>query len=535
MKAIIVARVSTEEQKEAGNSLPAQIARLKKHCQNKGFEVAKEFSFDESAYKDQRDDFDGILDFVIEQKEKVAVCFDKVDRLSRNIFDKRVSLLYEKALKDEIELHFVSDGQVINSQLSAVEKFNFSISLGLAKYYSDAISDNVKRAQEQIVRNGKFPGWAPYGYKNITRENDKKDIIVDEFESRVVQKVYEWYATGAYSMNLICDKLKVEYGIKWSKGFLDNVLKNTFYYGLMVWKGKTHKHTYPPIITYALFDQVQQVKAGHNKKKFKYAGLPYVYRGLIRCQHCGLAITPEKHKGHIYYHCTEYNGKHGAKWLREEDITDQLGQVFKKLRLPEPIMDKIVNTLRNVHEDKNQFRDKQLEELSKDRQIYVSRSDNLYVDKLDGRITDDTYDRYYQSFRDKIAEIDARLALLQDAEDNYYITVKYLLDIAKRAYDLFVRSEVEEKRQIIKLVLPNLRMDGKILRFEAQKPFDSLLVFADSQEMLPGLVRFELLRSSFQTQFMGAEADFKMVRDYPANHHHPYIVSCGTLGVCVLH
>ena len=55
-------------------------------------------------------------------------------------------MLYEKALKDEVELHFVSDGQIINSQLSAVEKFNFSISLGLAKYYSDAISDNVKRA-----------------------------------------------------------------------------------------------------------------------------------------------------------------------------------------------------------------------------------------------------------------------------------------------------------------------------------------------------------------------------------------------------
>lgn len=103
MKAIIIARVSTEEQKEAGNSLPAQIARLEKYCQSKNFEIIKKFSFDESAYKDQRDDFDHILDFVIGQKDKVAVCFDKVDRLSRNVFDKRVSLLYEKAIRDEVE------------------------------------------------------------------------------------------------------------------------------------------------------------------------------------------------------------------------------------------------------------------------------------------------------------------------------------------------------------------------------------------------------------------------------------------------
>jgi DNA invertase Pin-like site-specific DNA recombinase len=100
MKSTIIARVSTEEQKEANNSLPAQLFRLKKYCQGKGFTVNQkdEFSFDESAYKDRRNDFDNILDYVISQKEKVAVCFDKVDRLSRNIFDKRVSMLYEKAL-----------------------------------------------------------------------------------------------------------------------------------------------------------------------------------------------------------------------------------------------------------------------------------------------------------------------------------------------------------------------------------------------------------------------------------------------------
>ena len=305
MKAIIIARVSTEEQKEAGNSLPAQTARLEKYCQIKGFEIIRRFSFDESAYKDQRTEFDAILDFVIEQKEKVAVCFDKVDRLSRNIFDKRVPVLYDKALKGEIELHFVSESQVINSQISAVEKFQFNINLGLAKYYSDAISDNVKRAIEQKLRKGEWPGKAPYGYKNVKGDDGKKEIIVDEYPARVVQKVFEWYATSAYSMDLIREKLQKELGLKWSKGFLDNVLKNTFCYGTMLWKSKKYPHKYLPIISQALFEQVKQIKTGFNKKRFKYAGLTYMYRGLIRCGHCALSVTPEKHKGHIYYHCTQ--------------------------------------------------------------------------------------------------------------------------------------------------------------------------------------------------------------------------------------
>lgn len=56
MRAVILARVSTEEQKEAGNSLPAQIHRLEEYCKRKGFDIVETFSFDESAYKDKRDE-----------------------------------------------------------------------------------------------------------------------------------------------------------------------------------------------------------------------------------------------------------------------------------------------------------------------------------------------------------------------------------------------------------------------------------------------------------------------------------------------
>jgi DNA invertase Pin-like site-specific DNA recombinase len=70
MNAILMARVSTEEQKEAGNSLPAQLNRLEKYCRNKAFEILKTFSFDESAYTTERGEFDRIIDFVLQQNGK---------------------------------------------------------------------------------------------------------------------------------------------------------------------------------------------------------------------------------------------------------------------------------------------------------------------------------------------------------------------------------------------------------------------------------------------------------------------------------
>ncbi len=475
MKAIIIARVSTEEQKEAGNSLPAQIARLEKYCQSKGFEIIQTCSFDESAYKNQRDEFDRIIDFVLMQSDKIVVCCDKVDRLSRNVFDKRVAQLYDKALNDEVELHFASEGQIINSRISAVEKFQFSMSLGLAKYYSDAISDNVKRAQEQKLRKGEWLSKAPFGYKNVTLANDNTDIIVDEHNAHIVKRVFELYATGAFSMELLCQKVKTDFDILWRKNALNRILRNPFYHGTMIVKGKSYAHRYPPIIAQSLFEQVQQMIDGFKKKSFKYVGLPFIYRGLIRCSECGCSISPERHKGHAYYHCTEYKGKHGAKWLREEEITRQLGQVFKSLQMPPNVQEQILHTLNKVHQGKMEFHNSQLNRLMKEQTDLTKMMDNLYLDKLKGEINEERFDKFSQQFTARKADISLRLSELQEAENNYYITAKYVLELTSKAYDLFMSSEMEERRQLITLVLQNLRLSGEKIVVDAISPFNIVI------------------------------------------------------------
>jgi len=64
MKAITIARIS-EKPKEKGNSLPAQTRRLRNYCERMGYKIIKHFSYDESAYKKNRKNFDEILDFVL--------------------------------------------------------------------------------------------------------------------------------------------------------------------------------------------------------------------------------------------------------------------------------------------------------------------------------------------------------------------------------------------------------------------------------------------------------------------------------------
>ena len=99
--------------------------------------------------------------------------------------------------------------------------------------------------------------------------------------------------------------------------------------------------------------------------------------------------------------------------------------------------------------------------------------------------------------------------MLQDAEDNYYITAKYVLNLSSRAYDLFKSSEVEERRQLIKLVLSNTRIEGKKVRFEAQKPFLQILDFADRQAWLPLLNAFRNREIEFVFSFENIKTVFE--------------------------
>lgn len=80
-----------------------------------------------------------------------------------------------------------------------------------------------------------------------------------------------------------------------------------------------------------------------------------------------------------------------------------------------------------------------------------------------------------------MTDVTIRLERLKDAEDNYYITAKHMLDLTTRAFDLFMSSEVDEKRQLIKLVLSNLRIENENVLYDVQKPFDLIINCTERQ------------------------------------------------------
>ena len=511
MKAINVSRVSTEEQKEAGNSLPAQIERIRKYCERKGFEVVEKdiFSFDESAYKEKRDDFDGKVLARIEEiikKEKVAVCFDKVDRLARNVFDKRVAYLYQLALEGKIELHFVSDNQIISDKLSATEKSGFSMSLVMASYYSNAISDNVKRAFEQKRRNGEWTGAVRLGYLNVQLDAEKrlrKDIVLDEERAYLVQKMFELYATDQYSLEAIRNKitelgLRTRLGNKLSKSGIENILKDSFYCGIaMSKKYGNYAHRYPKLITKELFDKCQQIRNKRNINPHKTLSKDFIFKGLLKCQNCGCSMSAEtkrKPSGltFTYYSCTNAKGICKRVYIPEKDLLKPIYEVLERFEsISEDTQNQLVDKLRESTEMEKVFHKAQITRIQTEYNNTKAKQNRLLDALLDQSITKDIYDKKHQELQDQMQLLEIEMSEHSKADYEYQNTVAVVISVARRAKTIFDNSsEPARKRQFLNYILQNPTVNGKKLYFTIASPFNLVLELADSPNWLPLVDKF---------------------------------------------
>ena len=70
------------------------------------------------------------------------------------------------------------------------------IMFGQSKYYSDALSENVKRGNRTKIEKGWRPNMAPLGYLNDTAT---KTVVKDPVHFPLIRKMFEMMLTGAYT------------------------------------------------------------------------------------------------------------------------------------------------------------------------------------------------------------------------------------------------------------------------------------------------------------------------------------------------
>lgn len=136
--------------------------------------------------------------------------------------------------------------------------------------------------------------------------------------------------------------------------------------------------------------------------------------------------------------------------------------------------------MREIGDAENKFHRKSVNELKANYDKFEVRIKKMYEDKLDGRITDEMYDSLLKDYKEKQADILDQLQNHSAADEQFYITANMTLNLAKRAKEIFMSSEVEEKRQILGFLLQNCTLNEKTLGFTLRSPFNLILNQADN-------------------------------------------------------
>jgi len=231
------------------------------------------------------------------------------------------------------------------------EKFLLMILGSQAKLENDNKVVNVKRGLRARCAMGLYPCLAPIGYSNNKLKDKQCHIEVDHTRAPTVKKMFEKIAYENYSGRQLYFWLKDEVGFTTRTGkplYLGNlylVLRNNFYHGTFEYpkgSGEWYKGKHTPLISKALFDQVQEKIAVQNTKG---QSKEFAFTKLMSCALCGSGITAdEKYKyqkngnvhRYVYYGCTRHNDKNCTSgWINEDSLIKQLTELMDQIDLDE--------------------------------------------------------------------------------------------------------------------------------------------------------------------------------------------------------
>lgn len=212
-------------------------------------------------------------------------------------------------------------------------------------YYAKDIQTKVNSSLRIKREKGEFIGaFAVYGYKKDI--HDKHKLVIDEFASTIVQRIFREYADGVGQMtiakrlneeHILCPSaykesngLRYRNGNKlnatnyWTYATVHRILKNQMYIGDMV-QGKSYrkimkgkavmkeekewtivKGTHKPIIDKALWDKVQRQFSVDTRQDI-VEGMQnnvHIFAGLIVCADCKRAMSKNKTNKTFYYVCS---------------------------------------------------------------------------------------------------------------------------------------------------------------------------------------------------------------------------------------
>lgn len=177
----------------------------------------------------------------------------------------------------DVTIHFVKENAVVSQTSRSSDKFLHGIKVLMAKNSVDNLSEEVKKRLLEKAEQGHWPTRAPVGYvDNLATHR----IEVDPARGPLITKLFEWYASGEFSLMALTAKAHASglthprSGRRMMKAEIHRILQNPIYTGDFRWHGKLFHGSHDPLISREMFAAVQTVLNRKPRARYPNSATP---------------------------------------------------------------------------------------------------------------------------------------------------------------------------------------------------------------------------------------------------------------------
>ena len=141
--------------------------------------------------------------------------------------------------------------------------------------------------------------------------------------------------------------------------------------------------------------------------------------------------------------------------------------------------------LTDSFKDEQQYTKTRLNSLNTQKQMLRNRIEQLYVDKLDGKIAEEFWLKKHEEWSDELLKIQNNITAHEKTNINFIDMSSNFLKICSEISDLYKYGTIEEKQKLINYVLQNFLVEGETLHYEYKMPFNFFALGLNCTKKLP--------------------------------------------------
>lgn len=475
-KCLLYARVSTQDQKD-NLSIETQQIKCMEKINELGGQLAEDPFIDNgiSGTTLNRPALQALLTRCTKKDINYLVIQD-ISRLSRNTFE--YLCLMDQLQKWGVKVVPLS-GVIEDDPISRTMNEMMTV---MNSFFPRMTSFKVKQTAAEKFRHGYYPSWAPLGYKNIENPSpsgsyDKKIIIPDPDTSLYVSHAFKMYATRNYSIYDIRQYLHKN-GVTGKKGkplqysIVGNMLKNTFYYGLMKHGGLVGMGKHISLIDKETFDLVQKIMEERNEHGLRARKHNFLLRGVLFCKDCGRRYVAEYHYNSKYktsggkcgmYHCSQ-TGKRGgcpSHAVSMSDIEAQVQEQVEKLQFTDEFVEAVHKNIAQIYDEAIQRNAQAKKALYNKRDAVDQKRTKIEQDYFANKLSADQLNKFNSQLDTEALSIQKQLAEQDKVRTIDVSIVNEVIKLTRDIVSTYNSADTDHKRAYLHFFFQKIWVQNK--------------------------------------------------------------------------